>query len=41
MDEAGYRLPKNAPYSGLGCGEHRSPAQFMAALRFFQGKSRK
>ena len=41
MDEAGYRLPKDAPYSGPGCGEHGSPEQFMTALRFFPEKSRK
>lgn len=41
MREAEYRLPKDAPYSGPGCGEHGAPQQFEAALKFFPGKSRK
>jgi pimeloyl-ACP methyl ester carboxylesterase len=41
MRAAGYRLPADAPYSGAGAGSHGSPQQFMAALSFFGGKSRK
>lgn len=40
MKEAGYRLPKDAPYSGPGAGTHGDPQQFKAALKFFPGKSR-
>jgi hypothetical protein len=40
MKEAGYRLPKDAPYSGPGAGVHGDQQQFIAALKFFPGKSR-
>ncbi|MFH1435725.1 MAG: hypothetical protein ABIJ56_08430 [Pseudomonadota bacterium] len=40
MRTAGYRLPADAPYSGPGAGTHGSTEQFMAACRFFPGKSR-
>ena len=40
MDEAGYRLPSDAPYSGAGSGTHGSTEQFVAAIGFFEGKSR-
>ena len=40
MRNAGYRLPADAPYSGPGAGQHGSTDQFLAALRFFVGKSR-
>ena len=40
MRTAGYRLPADAPYSGPGAGTHGSSEQFMAACRFFPGKSR-
>jgi hypothetical protein len=41
MRSAGYRLPSDAPYSGAGCNSHGDPNQFMYALSFFPGKSRK
>jgi hypothetical protein len=41
MKSAGYRLPSDAPYSGSGSDTHGSSAQFMAALSFYAGKSRK
>ncbi len=41
MKAAGYRLPAQAPYSGPGAGQHGSTQQFMAAIQFFKGKSRK
>ncbi len=41
MKAAGYRLPSQAPYSGSGAGQHGSTQQFMAAVQFFKGKSRK
>jgi hypothetical protein len=40
MKSAGYRLPTDAPYSGSGSTQHGNPQQFIAALRFFVGKSR-
>jgi hypothetical protein len=40
METAGYRLPSDAPYSGAGASVHGSTEQFMAAISFFQGKSR-
>jgi len=40
MREQGYRLPSPAPYAGAGAGTHGDPSQFVAALRFFVGKSR-
>jgi len=41
MKSAGYRLPADAPYSGSGSTKHGDPNQFMAALKFFVGKSRR
>jgi hypothetical protein len=41
MRTAGYRLPADAPYSGAGAGVHGSTEQFLAACRFFPGKSRR
>jgi hypothetical protein len=41
MKSKGYRLPSDAPYSGTGASQHGSTQQFMAALTFFGGKSRK
>jgi hypothetical protein len=41
MRSAGYRLPADAPYSGAGAGSHGDQNQFMKALEFFPGKSRK
>lgn len=40
MVNAGYRLPADAPYSGPGASIHGDPQQFMAAIAFFNGKSR-
>ncbi len=40
MEDAGYRLPSDAPYSGTGASSHGSTEQFMAAIQFFDGKSR-
>lgn len=40
MNNAGYRLPADAPYSGEGADVHGSPQQFIAAMQFFDGKSR-
>ncbi len=40
MQSAGYRLPTDAPYSGTGAGTHGSTEQFLAAVGFFNGKSR-
>lgn len=40
MNNAGYRLPADAPYSGEGADVHGSPQQFIAAVQFFDGKSR-
>jgi hypothetical protein len=41
MRAAGYRLPADAPYSGSGSSAHGSPSQYMAALAFFPGKTRR
>ena len=41
MRAAGYRLPPDAPYSGAGSSAHGSPSQYMAALSFFPGKTRR
>ncbi len=41
MSAAGYRLPADAPYSSTGCNVHGDMTQFMEALKFFPGKSRK
>ncbi len=40
MEDAGYRLPADAPYSGTGAGTHGSTEQFLEAVAFFVGKSR-
>jgi hypothetical protein len=40
MEAAGYRLPADAPYSGAGSDTHGSTDQFIAAISFFEGKSR-
>lgn len=40
MQAAGYRLPNPAPYAGTGAGQHGSVDQFIAALSWFQGKTR-
>ena len=41
MQAAGYRLPNPAPYNGAGAGTHGDPNQFIAAVSFFPGKTRK
>jgi len=41
MQAAGYRLPNPAPYNGTGAGTHGDPNQFIAAVKFFPGKTRK
>jgi hypothetical protein len=41
MQAAGYRLPTPAPYNGAGAGTHGDPNQFIAAVTFFPGKTRK
>ena len=40
MKGAGYQLPSQAPYAGTGAGQHGSTQQFIAAAKFFVGKSR-
>ncbi len=40
MADAGYQLPADAPYSGPGSGTHGSSAQLIAAVSFFDGRSR-
>lgn len=40
MKAAGYRLPTPAPYDGPGSTQHGSTQQFIAALTFYNGKSR-
>jgi len=40
MRTAGYRIEDPAPYNGTGSDQHGSPDQFIAALRWFSGKSR-
>jgi hypothetical protein len=40
MQAAGYRLPADAPYSGPGASTHGDQQQFLAAIEFFDGKSR-
>ncbi len=40
MRDAGYRLPDPAPYAGPGASQHGSKDQFVAALRFFEDKTR-
>jgi hypothetical protein len=41
MMAAGYRLPNPAPYAGPGADMHGSPQQFIAAMSWFPGKTRK
>jgi hypothetical protein len=41
MQTAGYRVPTPAPYDGPGAGTHGDPNQFIAALKWLPGKSRK
>jgi hypothetical protein len=41
MQAASYRLPNPAPYAGTGAGTHGDPNQFIAAVSFFPGKTRK
>jgi hypothetical protein len=41
MRAAGYRLDAVAPYAGPGATTHGAPEQFVAALRWFSGKSRR
>ncbi len=41
MKAAGYQTPPPAPYDGPGAGTHGAPQQFVAALKWFPGKSRK
>lgn len=40
MKTAGYRLPADAPYSGAGSTQHGNTQQFLAAIAFFDGKTR-
>ncbi len=40
MRAAGYRIEEPAPYNGAGSGTHGAPEQFVAALRWFVGRSR-
>jgi hypothetical protein len=40
MREAGYQLPEDAPYSGIGAPYHGAPQQFQAALAFLVDKVR-
>lgn len=41
MMTAGYRLPSPAPYNGAGSTTHGDPNQFVAAISWFPGKTRK
>ena len=41
MQAAGYQTPPPAPYDGPGSGSHGDPSQFIAALQWFPGKSRR
>lgn len=41
MKAAGYRVPTPAPYDGPGSTTHGAPAQFIAAVSWFPGKTRK
>ena len=41
MQSAGYRLPNPAPYDGPGSQTHGDPQQFIAAVSWFPGKTRK
>lgn len=40
MKAAGYRTPPPAPYDGPGAGSHGDMTQFVAALKWFPGKTR-
>jgi hypothetical protein len=40
MEDAGYRLPSDAPYSGPGSDSHGSTDQFLSAVDFFADKRR-
>ncbi len=41
MRSAGYRIADPAPYDGPGAGTHGDSEQFIAALRWFVGRSRR
>jgi hypothetical protein len=41
MMTAGYRVPSPAPYAGAGSTTHGDPNQFIAAITWFPGKTRK
>ena len=41
MKAAGYRVPTPAPYDGPGSTTHGAPQQFIAAVSWFPGKTRK
>lgn len=41
MKAKGYRVPTPAPYNGAGSTMHGAPQQFIAAVSFFPGKTRK
>jgi hypothetical protein len=41
MQAAGYRLPNPAPYNGPGSTTHGDLTQFIAAVSFYAGKTRK
>jgi hypothetical protein len=41
MQASHYRVPNPAPYNGPGAGSHGDPDQFIAAVSWFPGKSRK
>jgi hypothetical protein len=41
MKSAGYRVPTPAPYDGAGSTQHGNPQQFIAALSWLPGKTRK
>lgn len=41
MKAAGYRVPTPAPYDGPGSTMHGAPQQFIAAVSWFPGKTRK
>jgi hypothetical protein len=41
MKAAGYRLPNPAPYQGSGSNQHGNVDQFIAAVSWFPGKTRK
>ena len=41
MKAAAYRVPTPAPYNGPGSTQHGNPQQFVAAISWFPGKTRK